>query len=599
MKSVMAHAFSKVPLIDIPRSVFNRSSGYKTTLEAGYLVPFFFDDIIPGDTFKLSTSFLLRFNDLLRPFMDNLFVDTFYFFVPYRLVWDNWVKMCGEQVNPGDSTDYLVPVVNIKAEDRMPQTLYDYFAVPQAGQTYLSNGYQLVGSMVDGVYTPTSFKKISDGTSINYTSVQGVDLRNQLCSPTALRFRAYNLIWNEWFRDENLQDQVSVPKGDGPDDSSIYSLLKRGKRHDYFTSCLPWPQKGPAVNLPLGKTAPVIGTDYAIRVNSISGASGSPAYHNYYFGVQGGLYDSDIGAVGLWHGWGDHLRLNNESLSDLSSSVDLSWRGHGLYFDKGHRDSPFLVADLSGATAATINQLREAFAIQRMFEKDARGGTRYTEILQNHFHVLNPDLRLQRPEFLSHACERINVISVPQSSSATSTSPQGNLAAYSVTGGSSGFQHSFNEYGVVIGLMCIRADLTYQQGLDRDYSKRTRFDFYWPGLAHLGEQSVLNKELFFSNDVDNEKVFGYQERYAEYRYRKSYITGYLNSVAPLAIDQWHLSQKFENLPTLSSDFIEENPPIDRVVAVKDQPPFLLDTYFDLKSARTMPVYGVPGLMDHY
>lgn len=584
MKSVMSHTFSKVPSVDIPRSVFNRSAGYKTTLQSDYLVPFYFDEVMPGDSFKVDTTCLLRFNDLLRPFMDTLFIDTFYFFVPYRLVWENWVRMCGEQTNPGDSTDYMVPQLVVKAEDRMPMTIFDYFGVPQAGQSYLARGYRLSGSYQDGVFTPSKFIKISDGSEIDYNSQLGSELREETLSFNSLWFRAYNLIWNEWFRDENLQDSVVVELGDGPDVPEEYTLLKRGKRHDYFTSCLPWPQKGPQVRLPLGSSAPV----FSRQLDTVSVDTLTPMklYDRNGNTLRGGT--TSAGVLGfpnyqstvLQHGYGTvnggYLALNTGS-----GTVNQS-----------------LYTDLSDATASTINQIREAFAIQRMYEKDARGGTRYTEILQNHFKVFNPDLRLQRPEFLGHSSERVNVITVPQTSSSTSESKQGNLAAYSLTGIDNGFAHSFGEFGVVIGLISIRADLTYQQGLDRILSKRTRFDYYWPGLAHLGEQAVLNKEIFAGTSEDDD-VFGYQERYAEYRYKKSLITGYLNSLSPLPLDQWHLSQKFENLPTLSADFIQEKVPLDRVVAITDQPPFLLDVYTSIKAARPMPVFGVPGLIDHF
>lgn len=579
MKSVMSHTFSKVPSVDIPRSVFNRSAGYKTTLQSDYLVPFYFDEVMPGDSFKVDTTCLLRFNDLLRPFMDTLFIDTFYFFVPYRLVWENWVRMCGEQTNPGDSTDYMVPQLVVKAEDRMPMTIFDYFGVPQAGQSYLARGYRLSGSYQDGVFTPSKFIKISDGSEIDYNSQLGSELREETLSFNSLWFRAYNLIWNEWFRDENLQDSVVVELGDGPDVPEEYTLLKRGKRHDYFTSCLPWPQKGPQVRLPLGSSAPVYSYDSPVSSDKLADVR--------FFTSDGSLVPQSVNYRSVF-GFGRQIEGSSSKVFQDESVASSTMYDARLG----------LFTDLSDATASTINQIREAFAIQRMYEKDARGGTRYTEILQNHFKVFNPDLRLQRPEFLGHSSERVNVITVPQTSSSTSESKQGNLAAYSLTGIDNGFAHSFGEFGVVIGLISIRADLTYQQGLDRILSKRTRFDYYWPGLAHLGEQAVLNKEIFAGTSEDDD-VFGYQERYAEYRYKKSLITGYLNSLSPLPLDQWHLSQKFENLPTLSADFIQEKVPLDRVVAITDQPPFLLDVYTSIKAARPMPVFGVPGLIDHF
>lgn len=522
MKSSNQHLFSQIPRADIQRSSFNRSHGYKTTLDSGYLVPFFVDEVLPGDTFNLKATLFGRLSTPIVPFMDNMYLETFFFFVPNRLVWDNWQKFNGEQKNPGDSTDFLIPT--------------------------LETGKHEVGSIADyfGIPTGVSLDKIN-----------------------ALPFRAYNLIYNEWFRDENLQDSLEVPTGDGPDPINKYNLVRRGKRHDYFTSCLPWPQKGPGVELPLGSTANLNGTlsvpggSYTLNVNT----DGNALSHNPNWTWQSG---SSV----------------NPTITVPTNRIDMSKSG--------------VTVDLSSATAITINSLRQAFQLQKLYERDARGGTRYTEILRAHFGVISPDARLQRPEYLGGSSTRININPVQQTSATDTTSPQGNLAAYGVLGDKvNGFMKSFVEHGYIIGLVNVRADLTYQQGLNRMWSRQTRFDYYWPALAHLGEQAVLNKEIYAQGTSQDNEVFGYQERWAEYRYFPSQITGKFRSTYAQSLDVWHLAQEFAELPKLNSEFIVDNPPIARVLAVQNEPQILLDCYFSLSCVRPMPIYSVPGLVDHF
>jgi len=511
MKSTQSHRFSQIPRADIQRSSFDRSHGLKTTFNVGDLVPIYIDEALPGDSFNLRMNAFTRLATPLHPFMDNLFLDTFFFAVPKRLVWDNFQKFMGEQENPGDSTDFLVPTVTAAPGGFQPGNMADYFGIPT----------------------------LTDGITVS-----------------ALPFRAYNLIWNEWFRDQNLQDSASVAKDDTNIPASDYPLLKRGKRHDYFTSCLPWPQKGDSVNLPLGTQAP-LATDATATSDNFSVIDG------------------------------------NGNARPLDASQPLLRLGIGEPVEP-------LYADLSEATSATINELRQAFQLQKLFERDARGGTRYTEIILSHFNVHSPDARLQRPEFLGGGTSRINVNPIAQTSSTDATSPQGNLAAMG-TGviNGHGFTKSFTEHTILIGLASVRADLTYQQGIDKQFLRRTRYDFYWPVFSHLGEQAVLNKEIYAQGTYPDDEVFGYQERYADYRYKPSRVTNRFRSSDPQSLDTWHLAQDFAELPTLSEDFIQEAPPIDRVLAVTDQPNFLFDSYFALRCARPMPVYSVPGLIDHF
>lgn len=530
MKSVMRHQFSRVPKAEIPRSKFNRSFGYKTTLEeAGILYPIYVDEMLPGDTFKLKMQGLARLATPIAPIMDNMYMETFFFAVPNRLLWTNWKKFHGEQSNPGDSTDFLVPQVTSQGGFTRG-SIADYFGLPL------------------GV----------PNTSVN-----------------ALPFRAYSMIWDEWFRDENLQDAISLGRGDGPDGQSNYSLKRRGKRFDYFTSCLPFPQKGPGVDLPLGSIAPVK-ADTSID-------NGKPTF---YFG-------QDPSETPFW------LASNAAQPAIWNADPSPTEIGDARWVE------PALYADLTQATASTINEIRQAFQIQRLLERDARGGTRYTEIIRSHFGVTSPDARLQRPEYLGGGSSPVNINPIAQTSGTApadgyTPTPQGNLAAIGTASlNGHGFTYSATEHCTIIGLIAVRADLTYQRGIDRMWLRQTRFDYYYPALARLGEQAVLNKEIFAQGTAEDDEVFGYQERYAEYRYANSKICGKMRSTDPQSLDFWHLSQDFETLPVLNDTFIQENPPVDRVIAVPSEPQFIFDSFFDLQCVRPMPLYGVPGMIDHF
>ena len=531
----MTHQFSQVPKAEIQRSSFDRSHGVKTTFDAGLLIPIFVDEALPGDSFNVSLTAFARMATPIFPIMDNLRMETFFFAVPYRLVWNQWQKFMGERESPGDDIDFTVPQISLSSAVLQPNSIYDYMGLP-----------------------------------INETGF----------AFNTLHLRAYNLIWNEWFRDQNLQDPVEVTKTDTGDGTGDFSLLRRGKRHDYFTSCLPFPQKGEDVTIGIGVRAPVEGI-------GIFGNGTSP-------GNFGSVRETEGTANESWTAW---------ARDGSTSSSTLGYTTMYVEEDPDNPGFPAVYANLANASSITINELREAFQIQRLLERDSRGGSRYIEIIKSHFGVSSPDSRLQRPEYLGGGSSPINITPVASTvpTDLASTTPQGNLAAVGTASLSGhGFNKSFTEHCLLLGMVCVRADLTYQQNLNRMWSRQTRYDFYWPALAHLGEQAVLSKEIFVDGTAGDETIFGYQERYAEYRYKPSIITGEFRSKNPQSLDAWHLSQDFGSTrPLLNASFIEENPPIDRVVAVPSEPDFILDGFFNMRCARPMPLYGVPGLIDHF
>jgi len=532
-KSVDVHNFAMVPKFDIPRSSFDRQSTHKTTFNASNLIPIYCDEVLPGDTFNFNMTAFARISTPIYPIMDNLHLETFFFFVPNRLVWSNWVKFMGQQTNPADSISYVIPQQVCPVGGYAVGSLQDYFGLPTVGQ-------------VGGAAT---------------------------VSHSALPLRAYNLIFNEWFRDENLINSSVVDLGDGPDNVANYVMLSRGKRHDYFTSCLPWAQKGgTAVTLPLGTSAPVLTNAANIKFTG-SGVTDA----NVYFSAAAtdGRMQTSSGPTNA----ASLLKFGSES---------------GLY------------ADLSTATAATVSQLRQSFQIQKLLERDARGGTRYTELVRAHFGVISPDARLQRPEYLGGGSVPININPIAQTSATGLTggsTPVGTLSAMgNVVSSNNRWSQSFTEHGHVIGLVNVRADLTYQQGLRKLWSRSTRYDFYFPEFAMLGEQAVLNKEIYCDGSANDALAFGYQERWAEYRYLPSLVTGLFKSTSAGTIDGWHLAQKFTALPTLNSTFITENVPMSRVVAVgaaANGQQFIFDSMINIRTVRPMPLYSVPGLIDHF
>jgi len=517
------HAFSNVPRADIPRSSFNLSHGLKTTFDVDGLVPILVEDIIPGDTWNLRASFFMRLATPIHPIMDNMYVETFWFFVPYRTLWTNFERFHGAQDDPGDSIDFTIPVL-ADATAVVVQSQLDYFGVPL-------------------------------GLVPNTTNV------------SALPSRAYVKIYNDWFRDENLQDSETLNLGNGPDAIGAafgVDLYPRGKRFDYFTSCLTSPQKGAAVSMPLGTSAPVVDDLTQVKWSGSSGGAGVAAT---ILGSPFELIAAGEGAAGLYFG-----------------------------------DNTGLKADLASALAPTINDIRLAFQTQRLLERDARAGTRYVESLKAHWGVTSPDHRLQRAEFLGGGSTALNVTPVAQTSGQPVPAAEdmlGNLAGFGTASGTHSFSKSFVEHGVLMGLCNVRGDITYSQGLGRYWSKSTRYDFFYPVLSQIGEQSVLNKEIWHDGTANDDLVFGYQERYAEYRRGNSRLTGLFRVDAPASLASWHLSEDFGSLPTLGSTFIKANTrvPLDRAIALSTEPHFIADFYFNIKAARPMPLYGVPGNLD--
>lgn len=574
---VRGHRFSDAPAMYMKRSKFDRSHVYKTTFNSGKLIPVFVDEVLPGDTTRMSVNYFARLATPIKPVMDNIYLDWFFFFVPNRLVWEHWQNFCFEQEDPDDSTDYVIPTVSAtgNSENAYIGSLWDYFGLP-------------------------------------------VNTSGNLSGISALPFRGVYLIWNEWFRDENLQKSVKIQKGDTNEvlnsaraseqpswvfksGTSIFPGLAcppRGKRHDYFTSAFPWTQKGPGVSIGLAGTASIVdpspATGYLLHSSSDQLAAIS-AYGGDASSSGGKRSASGSGSISFNRGSGSEWSNVGGFAGNASEKVVLTAQLASNFLPK---DS---YVDLDTSSIFTINSLRTAFQMQKFYERLARGGSRYTEVLRSFFGVVSPDARLQRPEFLGSFTKMVNVNPIAQTSATNDTSPQGNLSAYGVTAANfHGFTKSFVEHGYILGFVCARADLTYQQGINKMWLRSTVYDFYWPTFAHLGEQAIELREIYAQGSEDDKKVFGYQERYAEYRYKPSQITGkFRSSVVNGSLDKWHLSQFFKNAPTLNEEFITENPPIERIIAVPSEPEFLLDIGFRYTTVRPMPMFGTPGLVDHF
>lgn len=526
--SVNIKDFSMIPGREIPRSTFMMQHTLKTTLDAGKLIPIYVREVMPGDDFSLNMVAFARLATFTVVPMDNLHFETFFFYVPYRILWTNFVKMMGEQDNPGDSISYTIPQIVSKASGYDINSLYDYMGLPTLGQMQAAATY----------------------------------------SHSALPLRAYAKIWDDWFRDENLQNSILPSKGDGPDLYTAYTLLPRGKRKDYVAGALPWPQKGnTAVTLPLGTTAPVVSTGTGIPTFSYSGSPGAPLVSKNA---------TDTAFVG----------------TSATGASSLTWATTSLR------------TDLTAATAASIDALNLATQMQVYLQRDARGGTRFVEQIWSHFKVRNPDFRLQRAEYLGGGHSTITTEPIPQTSATGLTggsAPIGTLAstgAMRATG--HGFRQAFTEWGVIIGLCNVRADITYQQGVQRFWNNTTRYDFYVPAFAQLGEQAVYNREVYARGDANDPLVFGYQERWAHERYHPSMITGLFRSTAASTIDVWHYAEKFASLPALNSTFIVDptQATLSRSVSVgsgADGKQILLDALFKVRATRPMPMFSVPQL----
>lgn len=546
--STRSHRFDEVPAPRVQRSSFDLSHKRKTTFNAGYLIPLTIMEVLPGDTFSVQAQFFGRMQTLDFPTLDNMYFDTFWFFCNNRILWDNWPKFLGAQESPGASIDYVVPYLSGTDPTYFQfdvHSIGDYFGLP-------------IGQNLGPTAGP-------GGIDVNIN---------------ALPFRMYNKIFQEWFRAQELQGEYPINKDDGPDSPGNYVLLKRGKRHDYITSCLIAPQRGEAVALPIGDSAPVIGdgfamgmlgtTDYYTNFNNNTGFNGVMGVTTVGGSVGGTL-------AGSAPGGDERIGLNTDPT-------------------KTH-----VFADLSEAVSATINDMREAIAIQQMLERDARFGTRYVERIFAQFGVVVPDYTAQRPEYLGGSIDRVGVMSVPQTTASpaapTMSDAKGALAAYAQIQASSGFNRSFVEHGYIMCLGSLRADLSYQQRIDKMWSRETRYDFYDPMMAHLGEQPVYDREVWYAAATTGNGIFGYQERWAEMRMRMDDITGKFRSAAAGTLDSWHLALNFSAQPDLNDTFIQDSPPVDRILAIDTatQPNVLMDMAFKVRAARPIPVYSVPGL----
>lgn len=552
--------FSQNPSPEIQRSTFDRSAGNKFDFSAGYNIPFYADEILPGDTFKAKLDLFARFNTPIKPIMDNVYLDVHFFAVPLRLIWANFKKFMGEQANPGDSTDYLTPkLTDLDVRFFPPHSNFDYMGLP---------------TNVTDIF--------------KYT--------------TAFHSRAINLIWNEYYRDQNLNQSLPVPTGDGPDsvEGNLYNLLTlRNKRKDYFTSAFTSPQKGPATLIPAFATGTgnITGSGtYTVAGPLVDRVPNAPVWQAYQSGT-----NAPVGGP-----FTQGTDVNAYTVVNTSTGISYDPRG-GLVGKPITLNIAPIAAGLefSPTGLGTINMLREAFQLQRFLERDNRGGTRYTETVFSHFGVESPDARQQRPEYLGGGTLNLNINPVTQTApSLDDTTPQGNLSAFGTVSTQNqdiGFTYSSTEHQVLIGFISARADLSYQQGIPRMWSRNTKYDFYWPEFAHLGEQAIKQMELIAksNDDIHNEKTFGYQERYAEYKYRQPIISGSLRSNYPQTLDSWHLAQEFDTGVTLGANFIHENPPIYRTVAVPSEKDFICDTFLHLHCTRPMPVNAIPGFADHF